>query len=86
MIKFINETDTCDDEAVFEVGLRKWLGTLDNTMNTNIFWPPRSLQSAALKQEMDASPSWSKYNVVVLRFYGTLFFYICIFFLNFIFK
>lgn len=74
VVKFINEDDMCDDEddALFEVGLTKWLGDIDDKIKTNISWPPRSIQSVALKKEMNASLLWPEYNVVVLRFYSTL--------------
>ncbi|XP_011859065.1 PREDICTED: uncharacterized protein LOC105556581 [Vollenhovia emeryi] len=41
-------------------------------MKTSISWPPTSMQSISLKKEVDASSSWSTYNVIVLRFYKTL--------------
>lgn len=73
IIKFINESEDCDEEdnTLLEVGLTKWLREKShNEKITKISWPPRSEQGIALKKELDAHSSWPIYNVVVLKLYG----------------
>lgn len=66
-----------DEDTYFEVGLRSWLvGSLNDEMEGETLWPPETANNISnmIKHQQKPDTAWKKFKVVVMRFYGKLWF------------